>query len=115
MIRSVLGTNNMQPARNVRIKLVMLVFMLAITPLIAISLDLSIPKLENLKPKWNSIEMAQSLTTTVQIMGNPRRRIEKVIFGVTHISLEWQDIYGNKFTAKFVGGRLYAKEDSGAT
>lgn len=43
-------------------------------------------------------------------MGSPSGRTETLTMGVPHLSLEWKDIRGYRYSARFLAGRLYAKE-----
>jgi hypothetical protein len=79
---------------------------------VAIALDFTMPKIEDLRPKWGSLGIGTSETLAIQLMGSPNARTEKQTLGVPRLSLHWKDIKGFRYTAHFVGGRLYDKEAS---
>ena len=79
-------------------------------PTSALALDLTLPKFEDLRPKWASVEMGHTSAVVVQLMGDPNSRTESVTAGVERLELQWKDIKGNHYTAKFLAGRLYAKQ-----
>ena len=74
------------------------------------ALDLGLPKLEDLRPKWDSLGLGTTAETVVQVMGSPSGRTETQAMGVPHLLLEWKDIKGLHYSARFLAGRLYAKE-----
>ena len=79
-------------------------------PTAALALDLTLPKFEDLRAKWESVGLGLAPELVVQLMGSPNGRTEIQTMGVPHLALEWKDIKGNHYTAKFLAGRLYAKE-----
>ena len=79
-------------------------------PTSALALDLTLPKFEDLRAKWASVEMGHTPALVVQLMGGPNGRTEAVTAGVERLELEWKDIKGNHYTARFLAGRLYAKQ-----
>lgn len=76
----------------------------------ASALDLTLPKFEDLREKWASVGLGLVPELVQQLMGSPNGRTETQTMGVPHLTLEWKDIRGNRYTAKFLAGRLYAKE-----
>ena len=80
----------------------------------ALALDLGfglgLPKLEDLRPKWDAVGLGTSADLVIQLMGGPNGRTETQTMGVPHLTLDWKDIRGYRYTARFLGGRLYAKE-----
>ena len=81
-------------------------------PFEAQALDLSLPKFEDLRAKWESVGLGATDALVVQVMGTPNGRTETQTMGVPHVTLEWKDIKGYRYAARFLGGRLYAKEMS---
>lgn len=81
-----------------------------VAPISANAFDLRLPKLEDLRPKWANVEMGQTPAVVVQVMGDPSARTESEIAGIARLDLEWKDIKGNHYTAKFLAGRLFAKQ-----
>ncbi|MBQ0944030.1 hypothetical protein KAK07_11860 [Ideonella sp. 4Y16] len=81
---------------------------LAVPACEAIALDL--PRLDDLRPKWDALTEGDSIDQVVLRMGNPNRRSEARMLGVTRTDLAWKDIRGPLYTARFFAGRLYAKE-----
>lgn len=81
-------------------------------PTAAQAIDFSLPKLEDLREKWSNVGMGATDALVVQVMGSPNGRTETQTMGVPHMTLEWKDIKGFRYTARFLGGRLYAKQAS---
>lgn len=79
-------------------------------PTAALAIDLTLPKFEDLRAKWETVGLGLAPELVVQLMGSPNGRTETQTMGVPHLALEWKDIKGNHYTAKFLAGRLYAKE-----
>ena len=79
-------------------------------PNAAVAIDLTLPKFEDLRAKWESVGLGLAPGLVVQLMGSPNGRTETQTMGVPHLALEWKDIKGNQYTAKFLAGRLYAKK-----
>ena len=78
----------------------------------ALALDFSLPKLEDLREKWAAVGLGATDALVIQAMGNPNPRTETQTMGVPHLTLGWKDIRGFRFSARFLAGRLYAKEMS---
>lgn len=74
----------------------------------AVAIDL--PRLDDLRPKWDAVSEGDSIEQVVLRMGNPNRRSEVRTLGVSRTDLVWRDIRGPHYTARFFAGRLYAKE-----
>jgi hypothetical protein len=72
--------------------------------------DLSIPKLEDLRPKWDAVGLGDTADEVIQRMGSPNGRTEVQTMGLAQLTLEWKDVRGWHYTARFLAGRLYAKE-----
>jgi len=79
-------------------------------PSAALAIDLTLPRFEDLRAKWETVGLGLAPELVVQLMGSPNGRTETQTMGVPHLALAWKDIKGNHFTAKFLAGRLYAKE-----
>lgn len=71
---------------------------------------LDLPRLDDLRPKWEAVSEGDSVEQVVQRMGSPNRRTEARTLGVSRVDLVWRDIRGQLYTARFFAGRLYAKE-----
>lgn len=79
-------------------------------PTAAQAIDLALPKLEDLREKWAAVGIGATDALVIQVMGSPNGRTETQTMGVPHMTLEWKDIKGFRYAARFLGGRLYAKE-----
>lgn len=71
---------------------------------------LDLPRLDDLRPKWDAVSEGDSIEQVVLRMGNPNRRNEVRTLGISRTDLVWRDIRGPLYTARFLAGRLYAKE-----
>ena len=89
-----------------------LMAVLVALPGAATAFDLSLPKFEDLREKWASVGLGLSPELVQQVMGSPNGRTDTQTMGVPHLTLAWKDIRGYHYTAKFLAGRLYAKEMS---
>jgi hypothetical protein len=69
-----------------------------------------LPRFEDLRPRWNTLSEGDSLDQVLRQMGPPNRRSEVRTLGVSRTDLVWKDIRGNVYTARFLVGRLFAKE-----
>lgn len=69
-----------------------------------------LPRFDDLRPKWEVVTEGDSIEQVVLRMGNPNRRNETRVLGVSRVDLTWKDIRGPLYTARFFAGRLYAKE-----
>lgn len=72
--------------------------------------DFSLPRLEDLRPKWAALGMGVTSELVLQVMGTPNGRSETQTMGLAQLTLEWKDIHGYRYAAKFLANRLYAKE-----
>ena len=81
---------------------------LALPAVPAVAFDL--PRLDDLRPKWEAVSEGDSIEQVLLRMGNPNRRNEARTLGVSRVDLVWKDIRGPLYTARFLAGRLYAKE-----
>lgn len=107
MVATTAATTSAAALRGIRSFGVVLAMAL---PLSAAAIDWTIPRFEDLQPKWAHVEAGQSPAAVALVMGEPTARTETVVAGVNCLELEWKDIKGNRYTAKFVAGRLYAKQ-----
>lgn len=73
------------------------------------ALELGLSRFEDLRPKWDCLGLGTTVETVVQVMGSPSARTETQTLGVPYLRLEWKDI-SRHYSARFVAGRLYAKE-----
>jgi len=71
---------------------------------------IDLPRLDDLRPKWDAVALGDTPEQVLQRMGNPNRRTELQTLGVARLDLVWKDIRGPLYTARFLAGRLYAKE-----
>lgn len=78
----------------------------------ASALDFTLPRFEDLRPKWAALSLGQRPELVLTLMGEPSGRTETVTAGVPHLVLVWKDIRGQQYTARFLAGYLYAKQFS---
>jgi len=76
------------------------------------AVDFSLPKLEDLGEKWAAVGLGDSDAQALKAMGGANGRTETQTMGVAHLTLEWKDIKGFRYTARFLAGRLYLKQIS---
>ena len=69
-----------------------------------------LPRFDDLRPKWEQVAMGDTPEQVVLRMGNPNRRSEQQLMGVVRLDLVWKDIRSQQYTARFLAGRLYAKD-----
>jgi len=68
------------------------------------------PALTDQQPKFNALAVGSTTTDAETIMGPPNFRHEvSTVLGTTHITLIWIDL-NSRYTARFLAGRLYLKE-----
>jgi len=76
----------------------------------ALALDFSLPKLEDLRDKWATVGLGASAALVIKAMGEPNGRTETETLGLQRMTLEWKDIKGFRYTARFLAGRLFDKQ-----
>lgn len=77
---------------------------------LALALDFSLRRLEDLRDKWASVGPGASAALVVKAMGEPNTRTETETLGVQRMTLEWKDILGFRYTARFLAGYLFDKQ-----
>lgn len=79
----------------------------------AAAFDLGLPRLEDLRPRFETVKLGMSPDDAVRAMANPHARTETQVMGVPHLTLAWRDL-SNHYEARFLAGHLYFKQSTDA-
>lgn len=77
-------------------------------PAAARAFDLNLPRLEDLRPRWEQLRMGCTPEDAVLRLGEPNSRTETETLGVLALTLGWRDL-SRHYSARFVAGRLVSK------
>jgi hypothetical protein len=75
------------------------------------ALDVALPRLEDLRPRFEAVTLGMSPEEVLSAMGSPSGRTETQAMGVPHLTLEWRDL-SHQYVARLLGGRLYFKQST---
>lgn len=67
---------------------------------------------EDLLPKFQSLSMGQTMAEVVTIMGKPSAIEANEYVGIAIHLITWTNLRGQRFSARFVHGRLASKSFS---
>lgn len=72
-----------------------------------------LPVFENLESKWSTLTVGMTMEEVIQRIGSaPRQHEQSELVGVRVDDMSWIDIQLNQYRARFLAGRLYAKNVS---
>ena len=70
--------------------------------------------LRALGDSYRALSMGTSTALAIELMGNPKTRIDSMVLGVSYAEMSWIDITLTRYQARFVADKLMHKSSASA-